>query len=233
MHQIAQAFARHRSGIDDAAAGIEQRPLGGSHQLDRLRHGALVALDARVVALVLRVGEAGVLALGELDVLGDVDHDRAGAAGARDIERLVQDARQSVHVLDEIIVLGAGPGDADRVAFLEGVVADQMGRHLAGDADHRNGIHQRVGEPGDGIGGAGTGGDQHHADLAGRARIAFGGMDRALLVANENVLDAILLEQFVIDRQDGAARIAENMLNALIGESLKHHLGAGHGTRHL
>ncbi len=72
-----------------------------------------------------------------------------------------------------------------------------------------------------------------HADLAGRARIAFGGMDRALLVADEDVLDAILLEQLVIDRQHGAARIAENMLNALIGESLKHHLGACHCARHL
>ena len=30
------------------------------------------------------------------------------------------------------------------VAFLEGVVADQMRRHLPGDADQRNGIHQRI-----------------------------------------------------------------------------------------
>ena len=95
-----------------------------------------------------------------------------------------------------------------------------------------NGIHQRVGQPGDGIGGAGAGGDQDHADLAGRARIAFRRMDRALLVADEDVLQAILLMQLVIDRQNGAARIAENMLDALIGESLEHHLGACHCTRH-
>ncbi len=57
-------------------------------------------------------------------------------------------------------------------------------------------------------------------------------MHRALLVAHEDVLDAILLVQLVIDRQHGAARIAENMLDALVGESLKHHLGACHCTRH-
>ena len=57
-------------------------------------------------------------------------------------------------------------------------------------------------------------------------------MHGALLVAHEDVLDAILLEQLVVDRQDGTARIAENMLDALIGESLKHHLGARHCARH-
>jgi hypothetical protein len=51
-------------------------------------------------------------------------------------------------------------------------------------------------------------------------------------VADENVLEAILLKQLIVDRQHGAARVAENMLNALIGESLKHHLGAGHRARH-
>jgi len=57
-------------------------------------------------------------------------------------------------------------------------------------------------------------------------------MDRALLVADEDVLEAILLVQLVIDRQHGAARIAENVLDALIGESFKHHLGACHCARH-
>ena len=57
-------------------------------------------------------------------------------------------------------------------------------------------------------------------------------MHGALLVAHENVLDAVLLEQLVIDRQHGAAGIAENMLDALIGESLEHHLGARHCARH-
>ncbi len=92
----------------------------------------------------------------------------------------------------------------------------------------RHRIHQRVGQAGDGVGGAGARGDEHAADLAGRARIAFRGMDRALLVAHEDVLEPILLEQLVIDRQHRAAGIAENMLDALIGESLEHHLGACH-----
>ena len=230
--ELAQFLAGAGPGIDDAAAAIEDRALGARHQLDRLRDRALIAAGPRVIALVLRIGEAGVLAARELDVLRDIDHDRSGTAGTRDVERLVQHARERVHVLDEIIVLGARPRDADRVAFLEGVVADEMGRHLAGDADDRDRIHQRVGQAGDGVGGAGTGGDENDADLAGRAGVAFGGVNGALLVADENVLEAILLKQLIVDRQHGAARIAENVLNALIGESLKHHLGAGHRARH-
>ena len=156
-----------------------------------------------------------------------------GRPGGGDLERLVQGARQFVHVLHQPIVLGAGPGDADRVAFLEGVGADQMGGHLAGEHDQRNGIHQRVGEAGDRIGGAGARGHQHHARLAGGAGIAFGGMSGALLVAHQHMGDAIRrLEERVIDRQHRAAGIAENMGDALVLERAHHHLRAGHvGSR--
>ena len=144
----------------------------------------------------------------------------------------MQDARQILDPLHQIIVLGAGPRDADRVAFLERVIADQMGGDLAGDADERDRIHQRVGQTGHRIGGAGAGRDQHRADLAGRARIAFRRMHRALLVAHENVPDFVLLEDRVIDRQDRAAGIAEDVLHALIGEGLDDHFGPGHLFAH-
>ena len=135
---------------------------------------------------------------------------------------------RSADVLHEVVVLGAGPGDADRVGLLEGVVADQVRRHLAGEADDRHAIHQRVGEAGDGVGGAGAGGHQHHADLAGRAGIALGGVHGALLVADQDVAQRVLLEDRVIDRQDGAAGIAEDMLDALVDQGPEHHLRADH-----
>jgi hypothetical protein len=146
------------------------------------------------------------------------------------VKCLVQHARQVLDPLHEIIVLGAGPSDADGVAFLEGVVADQMSRHLAGDDDDWNGIAERVGEPGDRIGGAGTRGHQHAADLAGRARIALGRVHGTLLVAHQNMPDPILrLEQRVIDRQHRAARIAEHHLNPLLLEGFEDDGGPQHG----
>src|ERR1051326_7605019 len=125
-------------------------------------------------------------------------------------------------------MLRARAGDADGVALLERVVPDQTGRNLAGDAHDRDRIHERVGEPRHRVGRARARGHQHAADLAGRAGVAFGGVHRALLVAHQDVLELLLLEHLVIDRQDRAARIAENVPHALIDEGLDHHLGAAH-----
>ena len=140
----------------------------------------------------------------------------------------MQRARQIGNGLHQIIVFGAGPGDADGVAFLKGVVADEVGRHLPGDHDQRNRIAQRIGQAGHRVGGARSGGDQHGADLAGGTCIAFGRVHRALLVPHENMVHFVLLKQSVVDRQHGAARITEKMLNALIGQCLDHHFRAAH-----
>ena len=103
------------------------------------------------------------------------------------MERLVDRRAELRRILHQIIMLRAMPRDADRVGFLERVGADQGGRHLPGDDDHRDRIHQRVGDAGDGVGRAGAGGDEHDAGLAGRTRIAFRGVGRGLLVADEDV----------------------------------------------
>ena len=231
-HEFAQERRGVRSRIDDAAAGVEDRPLGLGHHLDRALHPLDVALDLRMVGLVLDVALERIGPAGELHVLGNVDDDRTRPPVRGDVERLVQDARQVLDAAHQIIVLGAVAGDAGRVAFLERVRADQVGRHLAGDADERNGVHQRVGEAGDRVGRAGPRGDQQHADLAGRARIALGGVRRPPFLTDENVTDLVLVEDRVVDRQHRAAGIAEDELDALILERLDHHFGAGHVLGH-
>ena len=154
----------------------------------------------------------------ELHVLRNVDDDGTGPSGRRDLESLVHDPGEIVGILHQPVMLGTGPRDADRIAFLEGVVADEMRRHLPRQHDQGNGIHQRIGEAGDRIRRAGTGGDEHDSGLAGGAGIAFRGMNRTLLVADEDVLDVVLLEDRVVDRKDRAAGIAENMFHALVPE---------------
>ena len=230
--ELAQQMARLLAGIDDAAARIDDRLLGVGQHLDRGLDLVEVAFDLRLVAFHLHGLRPDIRAGGELHVLRDVDHHRARPAVRRDVERLVQHAREIVHALHEIIVLGAGPRDADRVAFLERVVADQVRRHLSGDADERDRVHQRVGQPGHRVGGARPGRHQHAADLAGRARIAFRRMHRALLVAHQDVAQLLLLEHGVVDRQDRAAGVAEDVLDPLVDHGLDHHLGAGHLLGH-
>jgi len=108
------------------------------HQIDGLLDLVQVALELGLVAGVREILRLGIDALGELDVLRNVDNDGAGAAARGNVEGLVQNARQIFDALDQIIVFRARPRDADRVAFLEGVIADQVRWDLAGDADDRN-----------------------------------------------------------------------------------------------
>ena len=111
-------------------------------------------------------------------------------------------------------------GDADGIAFLKGIGTDQMRRHLAGEHHQRNRIHKRVGNAGDGVGRAWPRGDEHDAHLAGGACIAFGGMDSGLFVAHKDVADPALRENRIVNRQYGAARIAEDDFDTQIGQRL-------------
>ena len=139
----------------------------------------------------------------------------------------MQDPRQIVDAFDQVVVLGARPGDAGGVGLLECVVADQMRRHLAGEADHGDAVHQRVRQAGDRIGRARPRSHQDDADLAGGARVSFGGMHRAAFLADQDVTEGFLLVQGVVDRQNGAAGIAENDVDAPIHQHLEYDLGSG------
>ena len=227
-HQLGQQPARPHAGVDDPAAGVEHRPPRRGDEVDGGRDARRVALDARPVGAVAARLRRRVAAGRELHVLGQVDHHRPRAAGARDVERLVDDAAEVVGLAHEVVVLGAGAGDADGVGFLEGVVADEVGRDLAGQAHDRDRVHHRVGQPGDRVGGAGPRGHQQHPDLAGRARIALGGVNGARLVAHQDVAQLVLAEQHVVDRQHGAAGIAEDHLHAFVQQRAHDDLGPGH-----
>ena len=53
-------------------------------------------------------------------------------------------------------------------------------------------------------------------------------MAGALFVAHEHVPHRILLDDLVIDRQDRATRIAEDIGDALVDQGLDNHVGARH-----
>ncbi len=51
-------------------------------------------------------------------------------------------------------------------------------------------------------------------------------MDGSLLVPNQDVLDLILLEQFVVNEQNRAARVAENIFDLFFLEAPDYNLCA-------
>jgi hypothetical protein len=54
-------------------------------------------------------------------------------------------------------------------------------------------------------------------------------MNRRLLVSNQDVLELVLLEDFVVDVEDGAAGISEDVLDALFLQAPYDDLGACDG----
>ena len=123
-------------------------------------------------------------------------------------------------------MLGASPRDTDGIGFLEGVVADQMSWYLTGQTNHRDRVHHGIGKTGYRICRARAGCHEHSAYLTSRARIAFRRVHRRLLVAGQHMPQIVLLEQCVINRKHGAARIAENDVNALVHQGFNDDLAS-------
>ena len=217
-------------GGDDAAARVDQRPLGFPDHLRGAADLAGVAFGEDLVAGQVDGGDRRVVALRLEDVLGDIDQHRAGTAAGGDVERLVDDLRQFVELLDQEVVLGAGARDAEGVGFLERVAADELAGDLAGDGDDRDGIHHGVHQAGGEVGGAGAGGGAADADLAGGARIAFGGEGGVLLVPHQHVADVVVVEG-VVEGEGDAAGIAEDAIDAFPGQALQQHFRAAHQRR--
>ena len=67
---------------------------------------------------------------------------------------------------------------------------------LPGEDDHRDGVHVCGGDAGDGVCESGSGGDEADAGFAGCAGVSVGGVDGSLLVADEDVANFFLLEEF-------------------------------------
>src|SRR5699024_2395663 len=111
-----------------------------------------------------------------------VDQHRAGPAGGRHGEGLPHHVRDLVRRADEEGGLGDGHGDAGGVHLLEGVPAQQVLPHVAGDEHHGGGVQVGGGDAGGQVGGAGAGGGEAHAHLSGGAGIAVCGVGGALLV---------------------------------------------------
>ena len=195
---------------DDAAADVEHRFTGRRDQLGGLADLAVVRLGVRLVARQLDPRRPAERALSLQNILGNVDQHRSWPAGRGDVERLGHHPRDVVAVAHQEVVLGDRHRDARDIGFLEGVGADQPATDLPGDRDHRDRIHVGVGERSDQIGGAGPRRRHAHTDLAGGVGVPTGRMSCALLVSDEDVTEPLRVEKWVVDRQYGTPRNAED-----------------------
>ena len=143
-----------------------------------------------------------------------------GPARPGDVERLGDDPRDVVRVPDEVVVLGHRQGDAGDVDLLEGVLAEQGGRHVAGDRHDRDRVEEGGPDAGHEVRGARAGRPHADPDPAGDPGVAVGRVGAALLVADEDVAELGIVAEDVVERQDDPARVAEEDVDALAEERL-------------
>src|SRR5438034_8618641 len=171
----------------------------------------------------------GPLDFRQQDVLGHVDVHRTWAARAGQVEGLAHHPRQIFGVAHEEVLLRYWNSDARDVSFLKGVSADHAVGHVGGNRHQRDRVHVSVTDASHQIRRAWAAGAETHTHgplllrLADRSRgsgVAIGHVTRALLVADEDVLQGRELGQDVVQGHDGAARQPEDGGHALFHERL-------------
>ena len=165
-----------------------------------------------------------------LCVLGKVQHHRTGPAGAGDVEGTGHGPGHLVGGADLVVPFADGGGKADDVGLLERVGTQGGGRNLTGNHHYGGGIRHGVGHSGNDIGGSGARGYDDDAGLSAYAGKTLGRVDGPLFVADQNVMDGVLVvHQFVIHRHNLAAGIAEDRIDPFFLKGAPEGFGACYG----
>jgi hypothetical protein len=196
-----QEFCRC-SREDHPPACIDQWALSSGDQVERLIDLADVPLVGGLVAPKRDLPGDGpsALHLARGDVLREIDQHRAGTAGPRYVERLLDDAVDIGGIFHQVVVFGDRHRDAGDIRFLERVVPKEAGRHLAGERHDRNRVHIRRRDPRDQVACTGAGCGKAYPYAAARARVAVGRVRRCLFMPYQYVPDRRIVE-FIVDRQ--------------------------------
>ncbi len=218
---------RGGAGVDDAATGNDQRALGcGQHVqgLFQLLAAGLGLLDGDGL-----VGVDVEFDLGHLHVERQVQQDRAGTAGAHQLEGLLEGARNLAGFHDGHGHLGDGGGDGLDVHGLE-VFLVQLGHGgLAGDAEHGDGIRPGCVQAGDHVGAGRARGADADADVAiFGAAVAVRHVAGAFNVAGQRVADAAVLPHCRVERVDCRAWQAERLDGALLFQNCDGSVNGAH-----
>ena len=217
------------SRSDDASADIEYGTIGFFDEAENFMEGYLVWCWRSVVAGDIHLGRPSHLSGSFLNVFRDIDHDGAGSARGGDMEGFRHDPGNISWMHHEIAVFDDGEGNAENIGFLEGASADGSRGDLAGDGNHRNGVHVGIGDTRDEIGGAWAGSGHHDADFAGRARIAFGHESSTLFMAGKNGTDLFGAGERLVEHHACTTGIGEDGVDAGVLESLDEEIASHRG----
>ena len=164
----------------------------------------------RVIKIHLRAENVG----------SDVHYHRPRPPRPGDEKRLFDRPKQILRTLDEIIMLRDRRRDTADVRFLERILADDGGRHLSGETNERNRIHIGGGDTRYKIRAARSRSREADADFSRSARVTVRRQRRALLMTHKDMRELHFID-FIVQRQDHAARIPENDVYAFLFQAFQ------------
>jgi hypothetical protein len=217
----AMPVARHNSRPHDAVAGEHDRRDRAADQVGGLEQLARGGLGADGPAAAQRLE---LLDLGVHDVLGQLEHRRAGLLGLRDLEGLADDLGDDVRRRHARVPLRDRAKEADQVDELVGLLVHPLEVGLAGERDERRAVEEGVADGGHEVHRAGAERAEADARAAGQPAVHVGHVGAALLVSNRDKGDA-RVRQRAVEVERLLARDPEDVSDALGLEALHEDIG--------
>ena len=224
--------------VDNSVAAKDDRLFTSIYQFHGCTHTIPVRCRRVIKSRKIRFVSVGVeticaVCLLVLYVLRDVDENRPTAAGCGHIHGFMNCHFDILCSQRHICLLGNRHHHTDHIAFLKCIRGDDPAGNLAGNGKDRDRIHDRVGNSGDQIHGAGT--RCRHADpnmgVGGGnrcARHSLGHENSALFMPGHDEDKFFLFFHFVENGHNGPAGITENVLNPFIDQGFEDKFRAFH-----
>ncbi len=162
---------------------------------------------------------------------GKRQHHRAGPAGGRDLERLVDELGDAFGEVDLRHPFGERGEHAAEIDLLKGLAVDLVARDLADQHDHRGRILERRVDADRGVAGAGAAGHQQHPGLAGELAVGLGHERRAAFLAAGDEADLGRVVERVEHFEIAFAGDAEGDLDAVRAQCRHDQLTAAQRSR--
>ena len=193
-----------------------------SHRLARqiyeaggFEYAALVDLGVGAVAADEAHGAIFEVGHSHLRVLGYVHHHGTRAAARCDVEGFGQRFGNILGAFHLTVPFGHRLRYLDEVHLLKGVRAERLGSHLPAYEHHGRRVEHGVGESRHGIGRPGARGDDADSRAAAGAGISLRGVQRALLVTHQNVVQFVaIVVKSVVYGDYRSSRVSEHGVDA-------------------
>ena len=197
-----------------AASDQKHRLLRLFHQGDRLFELTHMHTFVRLISADIDLCRIGGRTEFRHHIRRQIHENRARLAGTGNVKCLLDPLRQHLPVSYHNNKLRYISCDTDNIHFLKCIIADQIFRHLTGEAHQRNTVVVRRGNSCYQIRRSRTTGDEADADLSCGSRITVCRMNQALLMSRKHQINTMTIMECVQEIDDHTARICKNSIHA-------------------